>query len=115
MRNSPVSPEGSGAGSPATPVETTVKQVLPCNPGKDHSGADIHAAPCGGSHTRASGCAFKEAEVHGGSMSVQASDSNHSPQKEAHVGAREKCVEQGMPERSSYGLAISLNPYNTCT
>jgi len=53
---------GAGAETLLQPLEkTTVTQVVPLQPMKVHSGADIHIAAYDGPHTTAVGCTLKEA------------------------------------------------------
>ncbi|KAK4810457.1 hypothetical protein QYF61_004237 [Mycteria americana] len=79
--------EGSSE-RPGKPVEKTmVKQVVPLRPMEVHVRADIHTAACGGPHTRAGGCAMKEAAAHGEFMLEQTPGRNHSLWRGAHPGA----------------------------
>jgi len=78
VRNSPadteVRGEGGRGGAPGSGAELPLQLLegghgdADCSPaahGEDHAGADIHTAACGGHHTRAGGCALKEAAAHG--------------------------------------------------
>ncbi|GAB0176475.1 epimerase family protein SDR39U1 [Grus japonensis] len=52
--------------------EMVVRQAVPLQPIKDHTGADIHSAACGGPDVAAGGCDLKEAAARREPMQEQA-------------------------------------------